>query len=131
MIEAFTFEDVAEDYPRVFKAGRPRCGFGVGKGWEVLVRELCQGIEDLLPEESDFSVQQVKEKFGGLRFYLSGAPSWYHLTVRGAESSSYQTCETCGKYGSPKTPDGNPYGWWKTVCDDCHPDANYKKPEKE
>lgn len=97
----------------------------VGPGWAELINDLFDAKPD------DTQVVQVKEKFGGLRFYLAGGPSWYRLTVRGAESASVQTCETCGKYGDIKTPGGNPHGWYRTVCDTCHPEDDYKKPETE
>lgn len=121
MIEPLTFEDVAEDYPRVFKHGRPRYGMGVGKGWEELVRELLQGIEDVLPEEHLFKVNQIKEKFGGLRFY-SFYPDLSAETQREvnrlidlAESRSFGICEICGKPGESE-PGGSRYGWIKTLC---------------
>ncbi len=121
MIEPLTFEDVAEDYPKVFQAGHPRCGFGVGRGWEALVRELCQGIEDLLPEEHEFSVQQVKEKFGGLRFYIFAhnlpveTMKGIHKLIDAAETRSYKECEVCG---APAEIDrgATRYGWLKALC---------------
>lgn len=97
----------------------------VGRGWHAILTRLF-GLKP-----ADTQVIQVKEKYGGLRFYLSGSTREYLDLVDAAEHESLQTCETCGKDGEPKTPDGNPYGWWKTVCDTCHPDANYKKPDNE
>ncbi len=56
---------------------------------------------------------QVKEKFGGLRFYYSGGDSSY---IRGvvdmAEQMSYRTCEVCG---APGKSNGGPYV--RTLCD--------------
>ena len=121
MIEPLTYEDVAEDYPKVFQAGRPRCGVGVGAGWTKLLRELLQGIEDLLPEEHDFSVQQIKEKFGGIRVYTF-SPKLPEETRRKidklislAESRSFGACEQCGEPGRPDSGDSR-YGWIKTLC---------------
>jgi len=121
MIEPLTYEDVAKDYPKVFQAGRPRCGMGVGRGWEALIRELCQGIEDLLPAESDFKVAQVKEKFGGLRFYVEPNTLPEELNheinklISWIESRTFGACEQCGAPGEPK-PGGSRYGWVKTFC---------------
>lgn len=121
MIEGLTFEEVAKDYPQVFQAGHPRCGFGVGRGWEALIRELCQGIEDLLPKEHNFSVQQVKEKFGGLRFYTF-SPELPEETrdkidklISLAESRSFGACEVCGAPGE-RDQGGFRFGWIKTLC---------------
>lgn len=39
---------------------------------------------------------QVKEKFGGLRFYVSGASDKHHEMISMVESLSYRVCEVCG-----------------------------------
>ena len=44
---------------------------------------------------------QVKEKFGGLRFYYSGGDDYIRGLVDMAESMSYKTCEVCGSPGKP------------------------------
>ena len=55
---------------------------------------------------------QVKEKFGGLRFYVGGATDKSHNYITFAESMSYRTCEVCGSPGKTYT-----NGWHKTLCD--------------
>jgi hypothetical protein len=62
-------------------------------------------------------VVQVKEKFGGLRFYVNGSTDEQYALIRFAESMSYKTCEVCGKRGKP-----NKGGWIKTRCKE-HRDA--------
>lgn len=52
-----------------------------------------------------FTVDQVKEKFGGLRFYYSGVESirlssGINGAISVAEMLSYRTCETCGNVGT-------------------------------
>ena len=42
---------------------------------------------------------QVKEKFGTLRFYYTGGDDRIDGMVRMAESMSAVTCETCGAPG--------------------------------
>lgn len=54
---------------------------------------------------------QVKEKFGGLRFYYNGGDDYIRGLVSMAESMSYVTCETCGNPG--KSTKG---GWIQTLC---------------
>ena len=121
MIEPLTYEDVAEDYPKVFQGGRPRGGMGMGAGWENLLRELLQAIEDLLPAESNFKVAQIKEKFGGLRFYIEpvGVPREIRTKIQRlidfTEGLSFVTCEVCGSRGEPG-PGSSPHGWIKTLC---------------
>lgn len=56
---------------------------------------------------------QVKEKFGGLRFYYSGGDDYIDGVVAMAESMSYRTCEECGVPGT--TTQG---GWIRTLCEE-------------
>ena len=55
---------------------------------------------------------QVKEKFGGLRFYVNGTTDKHHNYISFAESMSYRTCEECGAAGKTYTD-----GWHTTLCD--------------
>ena len=55
---------------------------------------------------------QVKEKFGGLRFYVQAATDKHYQFISFAESMSYRTCETCGAPGKTYTD-----GWHTTLCD--------------
>ena len=59
-----------------------------------------------------FAVQQVKEKFGTLRYYCGGTDRIYAF-VRLAERLSEHTCEECGRWG--KVRDGS---WIRTLCDE-------------
>jgi hypothetical protein len=55
---------------------------------------------------------QVKEKFGGLRFYVQAATDEHYNYISFAESMSYRTCEQCGAPGKRYTD-----GWHKVLCD--------------
>jgi hypothetical protein len=55
---------------------------------------------------------QVKEKFGGLRFYVHAATDKHYNYISFAESMSYRTCEECGAPGKTYTD-----GWHRTMCD--------------
>lgn len=55
---------------------------------------------------------QVKEKFGGLRFYYNGGDEQIYGMASIAESMSYRTCELCGAPGR-----ANRHGWITTLCD--------------
>ena len=57
------------------------------------------------------TLDQVKEKFGTLRFYYSGGDDYISGLVSMAESMSGVTCETCGKPGTQTSG-----GWIKTAC---------------
>ena len=55
---------------------------------------------------------QVKEKFGGLRFYVQAATDKHYQFISFAEVMSYRTCEECGAPGKTYTD-----GWHRTMCD--------------
>jgi hypothetical protein len=81
----------------------------VGEGWHKLVDEL---IDDLFELGWDGSLHQIKEKFGGLRFYIGGGDDRIHERIYRAEAESLRTCESCGKPGKPTTS-----GWVRTLCE--------------
>jgi hypothetical protein len=60
-------------------------------------------------------VQQVKEKFGTLRFYYYGGDDRIQGMVSLAESMSGVICEECGNRGEIR--EG---GWYRTLCDQHH-----------
>jgi hypothetical protein len=64
----------------------------VGKGWSKIIDSLY----DKLP---DVYVYQVKEKFGGLRFYTDGLTEEEDTIVDEACELSEKTCEICGEEG--------------------------------
>lgn len=64
---------------------------------------------------------QVKEKFGGLRFYVECASKEQHEVIDFAERMSYYICEECG---SMKDVQNWNLGWVATLCKD-HAIARY------
>lgn len=68
-------------------------------------------------------VDQVKEKFGGLRFYYHGGDDTVHGMVRMAEAWAAHTCETCGESGQLRHG-----GWVRTLCDKH--EAEYQETQK-
>ena len=89
----------------------------VGEGWLSLVDELHEQIVAIVGEHD---ILQIKEKFGGLRYYylLHGVTADQHAQVRDlvdeAERRSFEICETCGEPGGPDSTGG----WVKTLCDE-------------
>lgn len=70
-------------------------------------------VERPIPEPVEQVVAiQVKEKFGGLRFYYNGGDDHIQGVVNMAESMSYRTCEECGAPGK-----SNNEGWIRTLCE--------------
>lgn len=88
------------------------------KGWAKLYEPLLT-----ICEEEGVRVAQVKEKFGGLRFYTCGEVSeLLKEMIDTAEMLSYKTCECCGEPGIRRN---NTY-WIKTLCNTCE-DKRYPK----
>lgn len=96
-----------------------RCGITILPGWIPLVGQLCFELEKFLSEHPHvtISVDQVKEKFGTLRFYISTESAdeptreMIHTIIDGAEGKSGLICEYCGQPGAPRYT-----RWIKTVC---------------
>jgi hypothetical protein len=95
-------------------------GFAHRDGWFEIVWRLCEDLEPLVfaAEKGTvrpFEVRQVKQKLGGLRFYVSVS----HRTdailqrIEIAESESLRTCEVCGKPGKRQEND-----CIRTACDE-------------
>ena len=85
--------------------------FEVGLGWFPLIKDL---ITDLIELGWNKEVCQVKEKFGGLRFYINSATSEAHKRISQAEIESMNICEVTGKPGKLRTD----IGWYRTLCDE-------------
>ena len=86
----------------------------VNHGWKDLVNELHQKVLEIDP---DVKVVQVKEKFGGLRYYYESDLSRrkeIDALVNVYESKSYRTCEVCGAPGELR----NDRLWLHTLCDE-------------
>lgn len=95
-------------------------GFECGDGWYTLIHDLSEKLETLinkLPEEEQKHIYavQVKEKFGTLRFYMSGATDEMYDLINKAEEASYNICETCSK---PSIVIGE--SWLVNQCKGCY-----------
>jgi len=113
-------KQMEERFPRMF--ANPYGGFCVGEGWWPIIETLCSNIQshtdwwnknrENRPIVEQVVVGQIKEKFGGLRFYYQGGDDQISGMVRMAEAWANNTCENCGAPG--KRREG---GWIKTLCD--------------
>ena len=77
--------------------------FPVGKGWRHLVEKL---VDDIIEIDPEVEISQVKEKFGGLRFYIWGGNDKIYKLIDEAETESYKICETCGTRDNVSTKGG-------------------------
>lgn len=95
-------------------------GLECGNGWYDLIDRCSARIEAELmkmPEESrqHCYVNQIKEKFGTLRYYMSSGNDTIWKIISEAEEESAHTCENCGAPG--ETLDIN--CWYVTLCGAC------------
>jgi hypothetical protein len=93
-------------------------GFECGDGWFNILDQLMGNIQHHIDWQNrngevvhQVTLDQVKEKFGTLRFYYSGGDDYIDGMVTMAESMSGVTCEECGLPGTQTQG-----GWIKTAC---------------
>ena len=126
---------LCEKYPKMMvnrnKNMQETCmcwGFECGDGWFNILDQLMSNIQHHIDwnnqnfdkgykqykQVAQVTLDQVKEKFGTLRFYYSGGDDIIDGMVRMAESMSGCTCEECGNIGKSR---GG--GWIHTYCESC------------
>jgi hypothetical protein len=110
-------ERMEKSYPKMFEGKYG--GFAIGKGWYPILERLCSNIQQHIEWKNRESevvpqviVEQIKEKFGGLRFYYQGGDEQVAGMVRMAEAWADVACEECGGIGKRR---GG--GWVRTLCD--------------
>ena len=103
-------------------------GIETGDGWYSLLDRLCAALQFNTDRNKYPQVvaQQVKEKFGGLRFYYrleetaeskdnpDNSPKFLAGMITFAEVMSQITCEACGLPGTL-----NKGPWFAVRCDAC------------
>ncbi len=85
--------------------------FEVEEGWYPLIKDL---ITDLINLTWNKEITQVKEKWGGLRFYINGGTPEILKRINKAEKESLTICEITGKVGELRTD----IGWFRVLCDE-------------
>lgn len=98
-------------------------------GWLPLIDSLCEHLRDG-PEEHIPIIEQIKEKFGGLRFYVDSATDKQFAKIRFAQELSFKICEKCSsmKDVTVRPLEGNI--WILTLCDNCRQQAKTENNEQ-
>lgn len=121
---------ILKKYPKIFAQKElpmtQSCmawGLEIGYGWMWIIDMACGMIQNHIDFENrtenkvaQFEATQVKEKFGGLRFYNTGCDDYTEAIVDFAENLSYKVCEMCG---TTQNVSQNESGWIVTLCDKC------------
>jgi len=92
--------------------------FGIehGYGWYGLTLSIIEEVRlyNIEHPEDKIYIEQIKEKFGSLNFYLSGKPDYLNKMIRKAEYESKHICEKCGARGKTKKINN----WYFTLCEE-------------
>jgi hypothetical protein len=119
------YEEWKRKYPLCFERSGCCMAFGIEhrSGWNAIVEELLGKIEAYLAEkyaagfrdpDYGFQIDQIKEKFGTLRFYVCGADDQIFKWIVDAEEQTAKTCEVCGSSGGLQCRKG--VFWVHTLC---------------
>lgn len=100
------------DFPHIFTNMKY---IECGDGWFGLIYKICDYINKF-DKDIECQAVQIKEKFGGLRFYVAKAPTAVYNFIDMFERFSFYVCEECGTTINVTT-DGK--SWVKTLCDKC------------
>ncbi|CAK0759058.1 hypothetical protein WCLP8_3020003 [uncultured Gammaproteobacteria bacterium] len=83
----------------------------IPQGWVAIIEWLYWHLEEI-PNDTRPTVLQIKEKFGGLRFYTSHSHHKFDAYIDFAEKWAFQTCEVCGCRGQTRNIEGRQH----TLC---------------
>ena len=79
-------------------------------GWNDMIIELDRQLALVCP---DYTIAQIKEKLGSLRFYTDGVPNEHHHFIDEAELQSQAMCMKCGAASEIFQTDR---GWLTNLC---------------
>lgn len=125
-----TTEEIINKYPKIFQQYEGNPGMvnwgGVPNGWLPIIDKLCGAIQDYvdntntyingeLKKPTQVVCTQMKEKFGGLRFYCDSVDERVHGMIIMAEYMCQNTCDECGSENDL----GVTKGWISIKCRNC------------
>jgi hypothetical protein len=130
-------EQLIQKYPKIFKdyEGNPQRvnWHGVPDGWLPIIDKLCGAMQNYIDNHRRYTKDgpvkpeqvtctQMKEKFGGLRFYTDGHDDVIEGMITMAEYLCDNTCEKCGSEEDL----GYTQGWISVMCNACAMGSNRK-----
>lgn len=86
-------------------------GIDCNSGWFNIIDQLCSEIMQCCGDRVPVA-KQVKEKHGGLCFYIDAVSEAVSKAILKAEQKALKTCEVCGMSGKLKEKNA----WYKTLC---------------
>jgi hypothetical protein len=168
-----TFEDLIKKYPKIFRLmneGYYRVSSDLPDQWVHIIDQMCSAIQSHIDcstihtkhgkfKPTQVLCEQIKEKYGGLRFYYHGGEyyskdyekyrsKWYRKWViklfnkyigyppdksdiDGMVSMAEDMCwNTCFECGTNENL-GTTQGWVTRLCKDCYEKSTYVKWDKD
>lgn len=125
-----TTKELISKYPKIFQQyeGNPFDvnWSGVPQGWLPIIDKLCGAIQSYVDNTVIYEnggkrqppqpeCTQMKEKFGGLRFYTNNSDEKVEGMIRMAEYMCDNACEDCGSEQDL----GVTRGWISVLCRTC------------
>jgi len=125
-----TTEEIIAKYPKIFQdyEGNPgQCNWhGVPDGWLPIIDKLCGAMQNYIDNRIRYTKDgpttpeqvtcvQMKEKFGGLRFYTNGHDDVIEGMITMVEDLCDNTCDECGSEDDL----GITQGWISIKCRKC------------
>lgn len=108
-----THQELMDKYPKIMG----ECYPSVGSGWLPALDKLCSFLQ-FNTDRNNYNGRypqvvavQIKEKFGGLRFYVDSATDEQSAAIEFAEYIIGGMCEVCGESGERINK-----GWIRTLC---------------
>jgi hypothetical protein len=130
MAKQITTEEIIAKYPKIFEDYQGNPGkvnwYGVPTGWLPIIDKLCGAIQEYIDHHVSYTkdgqykpnqvkCSQMKEKFGGLRFYTDAHDEVVDGMINMAEYWSDHTCQDC----SSEEDLGLTSGWVSVLCRSC------------
>jgi hypothetical protein len=101
-------------------------------GWMDILYRLSSKLEVLIQKSTPDQyfgrpyATQVKEKYGGLRFYMNHNTDEMEELIEKAEKEAKETCEMCASRGKFCVKNK----WYQTLCETCAAENGYTVSEK-
>lgn len=123
-MKSYLEEKLYKKYPKIFRqrnlsiTDTAMCfGIECGDGWYDLIDILCFLLQNSVKNNHpQVEAVQVKEKFGGLRFYADNCDEYQEGLIKFAEYFSNKICEFCGTTKNV----GTTKNYIFTICKECY-----------
>lgn len=130
MAKQITTKEIIAKYPKIFQNYEGNPGMvnwhGVPTGWLPIIDKLCACIQHYIDyhvsytkdgqyKPAQVTCTQMKEKFGGLRFYTDQHDEIVEGMIKMAEHLCDETCQDCGSEEDL----GITSGWITVLCRTC------------